>query len=149
MVIDLVKELLFGAIGVILGALIAFWAQHLLLRYKYKCLYAEIVSKSRIEWINAYRDEVATIVTCLRQNDDEHIIYEAEKARAKLLTRLNCDTSNIENILNPDFTKLLKDLDFEKGDCDNQIERILEISKCILEFEWKRVKKEAKGEYKK
>ncbi len=152
------NELLVGliaALATVAGALIGFIGSYLLLRYNYKSLYADVISKSRMEWINAYRDEVATIVMCLRmpQNKDkdkkDRYICDAEKARAQLLTRLNFDTSKLENKLNIDFAELLESIDFQADNSKNgKAERIIEASKYILELEWKRVKKEAKGEYK-
>lgn len=95
-------------------------------------LWSKIISQSRNERINDFRDEVATIVSTLRiiecvsnvnqttnRTDNMDIkedwlikrIYEAEKARARLLTKLN--TSKIAgNVNNFALNDLLIKIDF-------------------------------------
>ncbi len=136
-------------LGAILGALITN-------KYNYHHLFAETVSKSRMEWINHFRDEVGIIVAALRieQKEDcqkdckkdckKDCYYEAEKARARLLTRLNQDTGKIGNEYNGYFTKLLEGIVFSKKD-ETKAKEIIKVSRKILEPEWQRVKKEARG----
>lgn len=75
--------------------------------------WGKIVSESRNRWINDFRDEISIIVAtlkfvqsnyiCLNINEIENkdlchtkiefarIVYEGEKAKARLLTKLNTD----------------------------------------------------------
>lgn len=72
-----------------------------------------------------------------------NVFYEAEKARARLLTKLN--TNNVNNGV---ATFRLNDILISLNFCNdnvNQVEIIIELSKRILEPEWQRVKNEARG----
>lgn len=153
---DIVGELLSGLIGAILGAGISF----LTLRYNYRDLYARSISANRMDWINNFREEIATIIAALdcnaKSKDGKHppphtqeddIIYKAYKARAKLQTRLNMDTSKIGNEFNKVMSDILKDIDFENP-CPKSKDTLINLSREILEPEWKRVKKEAGGDKK-
>lgn len=87
----------------------------------------------------------------------EKAMLEAERARVKLLTRLNQDITKQGNEYNKIFSELLMDIDLsnlqkdgksngnsnEVGDIMNQA---VKYARKILEPEWARVKKEAKGE---
>lgn len=97
------------------------------------------------------------------KNDDEtesqkeEALLEAERARVKLLTRLNQDITKQGNEYNKNFSNLLMNIDLRKltndgknngnsndfGDIMNQA---VKYARKILEPEWARVKKEAKGE---
>lgn len=122
------------------------------LRFHYKNLYADTVSKNRMDWINNFREEMSTIIATVQsvrgkcQNKDE-LIYDAEKARAKLLTRLNQDTSKKGNEYNKTLTQILEKLDFNQAanSSNDVIPTLIELTRKILEPEWQRVKREAKG----
>lgn len=147
----MINEILSGVLGAILGAMISF----LTLRYNYRDLYARNISANRMEWINNFREEVSIIIATLKREKSKHAnksydegyIFEAEKARAKLLTRLNGDTSKSGNEFNKAMTDILNQLNFEDP-CINseiQIRALIVLSRKILEPEWKRVKDEAGG----
>lgn len=155
------SEIVSGLIGALLGA----GASFLSLRFNYKDLYARSVSSNRMEWINNFREEVSIIVAVLRSPTSERIerkqchkvcsdttemIFHAEKARAKLLTRLNMDTSKIGNEYNKVMVNLLGSLTFNEisPESEHQADALIDLSRKILEPEWKRVKKEAGGDYK-
>ena len=186
----------------VIGALIGFLGSFLALRLEYKKLFAETVSKSRMEWIDNFREECSVLFgTCsylmkqhlsengelkkdgrqeektgesqkneAKNNGDENdslrekamlearekAMLEAERARVKLLTRLNQDITKQGNEYNKIFSNLLMDIDLSNlqkdgksngnsndfGDIMNQA---VKYARKILEPEWARVKKEAKG----
>ena len=148
-------ETLNAIIGAVLGGIIGFIASWLTLKYNYKRLFAETVSSNRMEWINMFRDEFATIVgvICILKNckptSDDYFreILGAEQARARLLTRLNMHTDRQGNEYNKVFAERLKALVFcdVKQVSDDDIQKLTELAGKILEHEWQRVKNEAKG----
>lgn len=145
-------------IGVIVGVIVA-----------KRNVYAETVSRSRNAWLNDFREELSIFLGAMRRVHDSYgcpiskecdgknnnitpcqlseIINEAEKARYKLLTRLNMDLSKEGNTLNPSLDVLIRSVDFSNANTCSElhINDILSVSKFILESEWKKVKKEAKG----
>ena len=73
-------------------------------KFSYKDLYARTVSENRMHCIDNFREEISIIVATLaiqsnycrktkHSNISNKDVIEAEKARAKLLTRLNMRTS--------------------------------------------------------
>lgn len=155
-------------IAAVIGAVFGFIASWLTLRFNYNQLFAQTVSENRMDWINHFREEFSIILgtasflsnnpinECKSTNNEEckicdkecakRIILEAERARMKLLTRLNMDTSKIGNEYNQVFERKLKEIDFNKMFSKQQQNELMEIAREILEFEWKKVKKEAKGD---
>ena len=137
---NIIGELLSGLIGAILGAGISF----LTLRFNYRDLYSRSVSANRMDWINNFREEIATIIAALECQEtktskpakDEDIIYQAYKARAKLQTRLNMDISKSGNEYNQVMSNLLQTIDFKKcSECDdkeNLIEKLTTLTRKIL-----------------
>ena len=187
----------------VIGALIGFLGSFLALRLEYKKLFAETVSKSRMEWIDNFREEFSVLFgTCsylmkqhlsengelkkdgrqeektgesqnyeAKNNGDENdslrekamleerekVMLEAERARVKLLTRLNQDITKSGNEYNKIFSELLMDIDLSnlqkdgksngnRNDFGNIMNQAVKYARKILEPEWARVKKEAKGE---
>lgn len=147
----MVESLLYGFFGAVLGGIISF----LTLRFNYKELYARTVSSNRMAWINKFREEVAIIAATMkcgvnRINEDKNmskIVYDAEKARARLLTRINMNINKNGNEYNKVLSDILNDIDFSDTTHETQqrIDILLDISRKILETEWKRVKNEAGG----
>ncbi len=156
-------------LGALVGALIGAIAPILVLRFNYRQLFAETVSKNRMEWIQGFREEISIIVatiecihthkynTACKTNsetpckNDEYIcnmIYEGEKAKAKLMTRLNQDITKYGNEYNEVlFDMLSKNLFTNKTEDEKNLTiDLLDVTRKILEHEWKRVKEEAKGE---
>ncbi|MDY4429636.1 hypothetical protein [Evtepia sp.] len=134
------------ASGVLSGSLVGI----LTLRFHYKNLYADTVSKNRMEWINNFREEVSTIIATLKSSKNYskgNHIYEAEKAKAKLLTRLNQNTSKNGNEYNDVLAEVLAKLNFDQieDDLDDTVDILIDLTRKILEPEWRRVKREAKG----
>ena len=211
----------------VIGALIGFLGSFLALRLEYKKLFAKTVSKSRMEWIDNFREEFSVFFgTCsylmnqhiseneelkkdgrqeeengkskndkVKNNGDkneslkeqamleareqamleareqamlearekamlearEKAMLEAERARVKLLTRLNQDITKQGNEYNKIFSNLLMDIDLSNLQKDGKsngnsndfgeiMNQAVKYARKILEPEWARVKKEAKGE---
>lgn len=131
--------------------------EYLTLQYNYNQLFAETVSKSRMEWIDNFRDELGTVLGTatfsymfMSNVDRMKVLVEAEKARVKLLTRLNQDTSKSGNEYNHVFAECLQKVDLSGSSCLRQADydKMIELARKILEPEWQRVKREAKGEEK-
>lgn len=87
----------------------------------------------------------------------EKAMLEAERARVKLLTRLNQDITKSGNEYNKIFSELLMNIDLSNlqkdgksngnsNDFGNIMNQAVKYARKILEPEWARVKKEAKGE---
>ena len=138
---------------------------YLTLRYSYDKLFAETISKSRMEWINNFREELSSFIGYGRaicslekamKDASDRLEYnvavlqlraEAEKARVKLITRLNRDVSKYGNEYNLVMEKALGNIDLSVTDCltGDKYELLLDLARKILEPEWKRVKQEAEG----
>ena len=138
-----------GLIGAAIGALVAWVGTLLTVKFQYKDMYSRTVSSNRMEWINNFREEIGIIVACLKTPASCAEIFEAEKARAKLLTRLNMDTSREGNELNAVFSQHLEEIDFRSVNSQSESAEVTEcliiLTRDILEPEWQRVKEEAKG----
>jgi len=118
--------------------------------------WSKTVSETRNQWLNDFRDEVSIIVAVLEEMriynvrtkcyPDNCAIHKAYIAKEKLYTRLNTNKLN-----GNEHFFLLKPLVYKiefTPDCANSFNRkeFLEVVNQILELEWKKVKKEAKGE---
>ena len=138
------SEFVSAIIGAIIGALTSL----LVLRFNYHDLYARSISESRMNWIDNFREELSIIVAALKTGENN--VLNAEKARAKLLTRLNLDTAKLGNEYNKVFADLLNSIKFggQNAEQEETADRLIEIARKILEFEWQRVKKEAEGKQK-
>lgn len=157
-----VISLITGIVGVIIGYALSF----LTLRFNYHQLFAETVSKNRMEWINVWRENISIFLAHaetlhemhkIQQNQSSNsghlssqgnaqtnydYLLEMNKARTMITSRLNM-TEELHVLMedavnNLDYTK--SDQEFKKQ-CDS----ILEIAREILKPEWERVKREAKG----
>ena len=140
-----------------------------------KKLFAETVSKSRMEWIINFRNEIGIIVAAIRMrnyvlerncynlengngtcSDCEEcqkkyyteIVPGALKAVSTLRTRLNMNITKKGNEYNGILDEMLSRIDFyEKNKGDISEEDFISIARDILEPEWRRVKDEARGVY--
>ena len=140
-----------------------------------KKLFAETVSKSRMEWITNFRNEIGIIVAAIKMRN--HVIRgiccgleagkgecadckeckkkyytetvpEALKAVSTLRTRLNMNITKKGNEYNGILDEMLSRIDFyEKNKGDISEEDFISIARDILEPEWRRVKDEARGVY--
>lgn len=162
------NEALSGLLGAILGAGIALLGTMLTNKLGYKNLFAEVVSKNRMDWINNFREELSVFLgtakfvhdlclkkcslcdetKCLDKAERCKLICDLEKARVKLLTRLNQDISKDGNEYNKKFAALISELQIFNTDDDfiDKYNEIIKVARGILEPEWVKVKKEAKGE---
>lgn len=151
------NEAICTLVGAIVGALIGFIASTLTLRYNYKKLYAETVSKNRMEWINIWRENLAIFLSCARilhlpsdsadkkTSDDKNIIdikKQMYQAQAMITTRLNLAESSHQLI----YAAILEiDTSSTNKNFNKQCAYIEETARNILKPEWERVKDEAKG----
>ena len=141
-----------------------------------KKLFAETVSKSRMEWIINFRNEIGIIVAAIRMrnyvlerngcnlengkgtcSDCEEcqkkyyteIVPSALEAVSTLRTRLNMDITKKGNEYNGRLDEMLSRIDFyNKNQDDVSEEDLIDVTRKILEPEWRRVKDEARGVYK-
>ena len=171
---------LIGFLGAILGAGIALLGTMLTNKLGYKNLFAEVVSKNRMDCINNFREELSVFLgtaklvhdLCLKKcslcdetkyldkmecckpicNGEKaeccKLICDLEKVRVKLLTRLNQDISKEGNEYNKKFAMLISEFKIFNIDDDfiDKYNEIIKVARGILEPEWVKVKKEAKGE---
>ena len=146
------NEALSGLLGTLLGAGIALLGTMLTNKLGYKNLFAEVVSKNRMDWINNFREELSVFLgntPCGRERQGCcELACNAERARVKLLTRLNQDISKEGNEYNKKFATLISEFKIFNIDDDfiDKYNEIIKVARGILEPEWVKVKKEAKGE---
>lgn len=140
-------------------------------------LFAETVSKSRMEWITNFRNEIGIIVAAIKMrnyvlernccnlengkgkcSDCEEcqkkyyteIVPRALEAVSTLRTRLNMDITKKGNEYHGILDDMLRGIDFyKKKTNDVSDEDLISVTRKILEPEWGRVKDEAMGMYKK
>ncbi|MGM9580182.1 MAG: hypothetical protein ACI3U2_02975 [Anaerovibrio sp.] len=158
------------------GALIIWFFKWQTNQINMRKLFAETVSKSRMEWITSFRDEIGTIVAAIKMrnyvlegncvnsekgkakcSDCEEcrkkyyteIVPNALKAVSTLRTRLNMDITKKGNEYHGILDDMLRGIDFyEKKKNDVSEGDLISITRKILEPEWGRVKDEARGVYK-
>lgn len=151
-----------SVIGVLISVLVGF--------YQYKqSKWNEYVSKERTIWLKEFREEYSLIMQAyyvskhlendklvLKNSEDdkgksiefeckqrEEIICNGIKAKYKLITRIN--TNNLRNNkYNAAYKELLSSIDFISNEHFDENE-FKELTNKILEDEWKKVKKEARG----
>ena len=118
-------------------------------RYNYHQLYAETVSKNRMEWINIWRENLSVFLACAEMlhtacNSGEREGYRKEMliARGRIVMRLN--DREAEHVA---LYRAIMNLDC--APCNEnfykQVVQIEGMARAILKTEWERVKKEAKG----
>lgn len=144
--------------GVVFSAIVSFIVSAAATRFNYKQLFAETVSKNRMEWINVWRENISTFLACAEilhepssttpsecgaPNDDMR--FKLYHARAMITSRLN-----MEEELHKIMFSAINTLDWapSNGKFAAQREYILETARQILKPEWERVKHEAKGKNK-
>lgn len=137
----LMGELMSGLIGALIGAILSFVVSFLTLRFSYKHLYAEVVSKSRDNWLDEMRHYISEMLAQAIKQQDCYKNKDYYVARNEVVLRLN-PKEPLHLILKEEISRL--------DDCTiddyNIIERnILETSRLILKTEWDRVREEAKG----
>lgn len=161
------NEALSGLLGTLFGAGIALLGTMLTNKLGYKNLFAEVVSKNRMDWINNFREELSVflgtakfvhdcctnkgsscMINCQNTGKCCELACNAERARVKLLTRLNQDISKEGNEYNKKFATLISEFKIFNIDDDfiDKYNEIIKVARGILEPEWVKVKKEAKGE---
>ena len=153
-------------ISAVIGAVVGFFASLLALRFSYKQLFAETVSKNRMDWINVWRENVSKFLACaeliienqcgeciLKKScagcngkDCKIIEYKKEfyEARTMITSRLN-----LQEDLHVLMLSAINKIDYTSDINFNEKKQlVLEIARKILKDEWERVKKEARGKRK-
>ena len=144
------SEALIGLISGIVGAIIGALGTGLTLKYNYKHLYADVVSKSRDKWLNEMREHISILLASKRQSISKNrgslntdYAFEYRKARDQIILRLNekekLHQELKEEILELDVCKTIKK--FEEIEIN-----ILNTCRPLLKIEWDRVRSEARGE---
>lgn len=150
-------ELGSGLIGAVIGAVISGVLSVLILRFNYRQLYAETVSKSRDEWLGQMRDYLSKLLAEIRKptikntetenyNGDFLLSNDYYNAKFQLFLRLNAKEPLHIALKNEieDLERIVGGKDVDK--IDDAEKRILEIARMVLKIEWDRVRQEAKGE---
>lgn len=144
-----VISLITGFVGAIIGYLLSL----LTLRFNYHQLFAETVSKNRMEWINVWRENISIFLACAEalhkcdevkclEADKCKYLFEMNKARAMITSRLNM-SEELHVLMGAAVNNLKYELEDDKFIA--QRDYILELARQILKPEWERVKREAKG----
>lgn len=142
-------------------------------KYDYDSLFAETITKNRMEWINVWRENLSNMLAIadifhsenntngqnLKENKDckndnssqtseksqEHIRMEKEynKSKYMILSRLN-----LTEVKHKLLMKSIMKFDYSPTNKNYTPERefILELAREILKPEWERLKLESKGE---
>lgn len=158
------------------GAVIVWFFKWQTNKINMRKVFAETVSKSRMEWITNFRNEIGIIVAAIKMrnyvlegncvnsekgkakcSDCEEcrkkyyteIVPDALKAVSTLRTRLNMNITKKGNEYNGSLDEMLSRIDFyNKNQDDVSEEDLIDVTRKILEPEWGRVKDEARGVYK-
>ena len=136
--------------GVFVTVTVTFVIGLLARRFNYKHLYAETVSSNRMDWINAWHENISRFIACAEilhkhtKPSAERLKIEKElyEARAMITSRLNLNEDTHVAMLT-----LLNNFRIQTtpADFSNQREAVLALAREILKPEWERVKKEARG----
>ena len=145
-----ISDPILSFVAALIGALLGSLGTYFTLKFNYNQLYAQTVSSNRMDWINVWRENISTFVSCAEilhkhtAPDDKLIEVEKElyKAKAMITSRLNLDEESHITML-----ALINSFRIQTDDADfaNQREAILSLARQILKPEWERVKKEARG----
>ena len=145
-------------LSALIGALFGFFASLLTLRFYYRQLFAETVSKNRMDWINVWRENlaeflsVATVLhagcqnsSCSNQNGQCNLCdlkKEMMKAQIMITSRLNLTEESHCLIL-----AAIKNFNYSSNNQNftAHCEYIEELAREILKPDWERVKEEARG----
>ncbi len=132
-------------------------------KYNYNQLFAETVSKNRMDWINVWRENISTFLACAKvlhkfystnwktadnnskeadKFDEDDYLFKLEQSRSMITTRLNMK-EEMHVLMFGAINKLDYDKDNDKFNA--QCEYIEKLARSILKPEWERVKEEAKG----
>ena len=132
-----------AVVSALVGAIIGTIGTYFTLRYNYRQLFADTVSKSRNKWLDEMRENISIMLAEARKKLSDG--YDKTKfyiVRNQVLLRLNGSE--------PKHALLKKEIErYETCQSLSEIinieENILIISEPLLKREWERVKKEAKG----
>jgi hypothetical protein len=143
------NEIIIGALSGIAGAFLTIY------QFNRKS-WGQNVSTNRMEWINSFRTEVSTLLAVVDLGNLEDIssqhcsegLIEAFRCKNKLITRLNIHKGVLatENLILSALIMKFNHQYLPQLANDNQwYLDVVHYTKIILEEEWQRVKKEARG----
>ena len=127
-------------------------------KYDYDSLFAETITKNRMEWINVWRENLSNMLAIAdifhsenntngqtSEKSQEHIRMEKEynKSKYMILSRLNL-TEVKHQLLMKSIMKF--NYSPENENYTPEREFILDLAREILKPEWERLKLESKGE---
>lgn len=169
-----VVSAIIGVCGVLVSVAISFLVSNLTLRYNYKHLYADVVSKSRNHWLDEMRANIAKMIAaryCMimskpqgangqpqganRQNKNTNapIICNRWNRYGKAFNDYYAARAEVLLRLNnrEDLHADLHRLIYALDECNDHDEcmalevRILAVCEPLLKTEWDRVRREARG----
>ena len=131
------NDFLIGLIGVVVGSIGTYFT----LKYQYRQLFAETVSKSRNKWLNEMRENISEMLAEACKAGDGYKSDKYYKAKNQVLLRLN--TKEPLHLMLKQQIELLEQCNSQNY--KNIEKNIIDISEVLLKREWERVKREAKG----
>lgn len=147
---------------IILSAAVSIIVALITTRVTIKQIYSERVSKSRMEWIDIWRENVTEFLAIaeriynfkLSKNDQDTLTNDEKKQQDEWEYQLNVCRNRIlvrVNLAEEDHLQLyniLMNMDWEKSqNFKNYKEKVLSLTRKILKPEWERYKKESGGIY--
>ena len=145
--------------GVILSVALSFLVSLITNKYNYNKLFAETVSRNRMEWINVWRENISIFLANARvlheygqnkkhDSSDEQpgdLLKEFYKAKTMITSRLNLNEGKHALMFAAINGLSFNDPPLQfRGKC----EYIESLAREILKPEWERVKDEARGKHK-
>ena len=136
---------------IILSAAVSIIVALITTRVTVKQIYSERVSKSRMEWINIWRENIAEFLTVaeriseLSQKDCPEQLadlnYRLNLCRNRILVRVNLAEEDHRHLYD-----LLMNINWEESqNFKINKEKLLSLTRKILKPEWERYKKESGG----
>ena len=140
--------------GVVFSVIVSFIVSMATTRFNYKQLFAETVSKNRMEWINVWRENISTFLACAEilhrsqsttaftQESINQYLQDMYKAQLMITSRLN-----MEEKLHKEIAATINGFSYTANNAQftENKEEILDLARQILKIEWDRVKLEAQG----
>lgn len=161
--------------GVVLTAVVSVVSSARSAKFSYKKLFAEAVSKNRMDWINVWRENIATFLaitkllaeeksekrTCgikkrlsflfsrKKEEDYDIEILKLKKeqliAKSRITVRLNLSEKK-HRLMYSALNEMVKSSERDFQKLNAACEYVEQLARTILKEEWERVKREAKGE---
>lgn len=153
-----------GLVGAIVGSFVTVLLQYLNTknenRYKYSDLFAKTISEQRIKSINILRENISEILSILKVAiiRNKYTIQKMERlqkliSKTKSLLSINFEKDGnefhfeLENeLIKLENEEFYKNKSESKDEFKSSVINIEKYSRLIFDYEWKRVKMEARGD---